>query len=152
MKRRAIGPVGTTLRVAVGLGLLYLGVADESEGLAWGITWWQAVLGLVGLPAALLAAQLIRLRFTQAPLHQTSHTAFCANFAIAAALIIAPPTRPAALVFLGASLLLAAWRGYGGCESLAISNWVLRRDDQVGCVLFSPVDEAETRLRKEPAA
>lgn len=147
MMGRAIGPVGTTLRAVVGLGLLYLGVADERAGLEWGINWWQAVLGLVGLPAALLTVQLIRTRFTRAPLRETSHTAFCVNFAAGAALIIASPTQPAALVFLGASLLLAAWRGYGGCESLAISNWVLRRDDQVGCVLFSPIDEVETRLR-----
>jgi len=26
---------------------------------------------------------------------------------------------------------------------LAVSNWLLRRDDQVGCVLFAPVDPLE---------
>jgi len=26
---------------------------------------------------------------------------------------------------------------------LAVSNWLLRRDDQVGCVLFAPVDQLE---------
>ena len=40
-------------------------------------------------------------------------------------------------------MLLAAWRGHAGCESLAISNWLLRRDDQVGCVVFWPLDEVE---------
>ncbi len=54
-------------------------------------------------------------------------------------------TRDATLVFLGVSMLLAALRGYGSCESLAISNWLLRRNDQVGCLLFSPVDRLETR-------
>lgn len=29
--------------------------------------------------------------------------------------------------------------------STAISNWLLRRDDQVGCVLFDPVDRLEAR-------
>jgi hypothetical protein len=28
---------------------------------------------------------------------------------------------------------------------LAISNWVLRRDDQVGCVLFTPLDKLEAQ-------
>lgn len=49
----------------------------------------------------------------------------------------------AALPFYGVSMLLAALRGYAGCEVLAISNWLLRRDDQVGCVVFAPVDHPE---------
>jgi len=36
--------------------------------------------------------------------------------------------------------LLAAARGYAGCEVLTVSNWLPHRDDQVGCVLFTPVD------------
>jgi hypothetical protein len=60
----------------------------------------------------------------------------------------APPlafTSDAALIFYGASMLLAAARGYAGCEVLAVPNWLLRRDDQVGCVLFAPVDAMERR-------
>ncbi|HEV2477185.1 MAG TPA: hypothetical protein VGX22_11635, partial [Candidatus Dormibacteraeota bacterium] len=56
-------------------------------------------------------------------------------------------TSDAALVFYGASMWLAAIRGYGGCEVLAISNWLLRRDDQVGCFVLSPVDYLEHRLK-----
>lgn len=44
-------------------------------------------------------------------------------------------------------MLLAAARGYGGCEVLAISNWILRRDDQIGCLVLSPVDGYERRLK-----
>ena len=54
-------------------------------------------------------------------------------------------TGDAAVVFVGASMLLAAARGYAGCEVLAISNWLLRRDDRVGCIVFAPVDFAESR-------
>jgi hypothetical protein len=49
-------------------------------------------------------------------------------------------TSDATLLFYGASMLLAAARGYAGCEVLAVSNWLLRRDDQVGCVVFGPID------------
>jgi hypothetical protein len=45
-------------------------------------------------------------------------------------------------------MLLAALRGYAGCEVLAISNWLLRRDDQVGCLVLSPIDELERRRRQ----
>jgi len=43
-------------------------------------------------------------------------------------------------------MLLAAVRGYGGGEVLAVSNWLLGRDDQVGCLIFSPLDALESRL------
>ena len=58
------------------------------------------------------------------------------------------PTRPAALLFGGLSLLVAGIRGYAGCEITAIGNWLLRRDDQVGCVVLSPLDLAEQQLQK----
>ena len=63
----------------------------------------------------------------------------------------APPlsfTSDAALVFYGGSMLLAAVRGYAGCEVLAISNWALHRDDQVGCLVLSPVDHLERRWHR----
>ncbi len=44
-------------------------------------------------------------------------------------------------------MLLAALRGYSGCEVTAISNWILGRDDQVGCLVLSPVDDLERRLK-----
>lgn len=56
-------------------------------------------------------------------------------------------TSNAALIFYGASMLLAAARGYGGCEVLAISNWILRRDDQIGCLVLSPIDDYERQLK-----
>ncbi|MGH3863786.1 hypothetical protein [Actinokineospora sp.] len=52
-------------------------------------------------------------------------------------------TSDATVIFYGASMLLAAARGYAGCEVLAVSNLLLRRDDQVGCVVFAPVDAIE---------
>lgn len=47
--------------------------------------------------------------------------------------------------YLGVSLLVAAIRGYAGCEVLAISNWVTGRDDQVGCIVLSPIDAIEKK-------
>jgi hypothetical protein len=57
-----------------------------------------------------------------------------------------------ALLFYGASMWLAALRGYAGCEVLAVSNWLLGRDDQVGCALFWPIDQLEHyRTGRRPA-
>jgi hypothetical protein len=42
-------------------------------------------------------------------------------------------------------MLLAAARRNAGCEVLAVPNWLLRREDQVCCVVFAPVDALERR-------
>lgn len=51
----------------------------------------------------------------------------------------------ASWVFLGASMLVGAARGYGGCEVLVFPNALTGRQDQVGCVLYTPIDRAEAR-------
>jgi hypothetical protein len=62
------------------------------------------------------------------------------NIPLFIALVLTPSYAPslavtsdAALVFYGGSMLVAALRGSGGCEVLAISNWLLpeRRPDRV---------------------
>ena len=50
------------------------------------------------------------------------------------------------LAFLGISLVLQGLMAMPGCEVMAISNWLFRRNDQVGCIVFSPLDEIEARL------
>ena len=76
------------------------------------------------------------------------------NIAVVIALFLTPWYAPpiafissAVLIFVGASMWLAAIRGYGGCELLAVSNWVLHRDDQLGCLVLSPMDAAERSFR-----
>jgi hypothetical protein len=142
---RAIGIVGTIGRVGLGLIGLYLAYII-------GIGWFDLILGFIVFPFALLLWQKWRLRYTQAKLNATGPIGFVVNFAISLILFIIPLTQVAMLLFYGVSLLLAAMRGYAGCEVLAISNWLLKRDDQVGCVVFSPVDAVEARLTgKAPA-
>jgi hypothetical protein len=43
----------------------------------------------------------------------------------------------ASLVYRSA-MLLADARGYAGCEMFAVSYWVRRRDDRLGCPFFLP--------------
>jgi hypothetical protein len=109
-------------------------------------------LGLVGFPAVLLAWQVVRARLTTASFRATGPLGFALNGAIFLALYLTPFYGPAlaftsdaAPLFYGTSMLLAALRGYAGCEVLAISNWLLRRNDQVGCVVFAPIDHLEAQ-------
>ena len=144
---RAIGVVGTLARLVVGGWLL----VDVAAAFQWD-EWYEPVLGLLVFPAILMLGQWLRLRYTSAPLRVTGPIGHLVNAAIFLALYLTPwyfpPltfTSDAALYFYGAAMLLAAVRGYAGCEVLAVSNWLLRRDDQVGCVLFGPVDTLEAR-------
>jgi hypothetical protein len=103
------------------------------------------LLGLVGFPALLLAGQWLRARRIPTPLRATGPVAHALNLAVFLALYLLEPTSDATLIFYGASMLLAALRGYASCEVLAVSNWLLRRDDQVGCAVFWPIDYGERR-------
>ncbi len=150
-RERAIGIVGTAGRVVLGFGLLYLAFSDGGKP-EWGLQWQGPVLGLIAFPAVMFLGQALRLRYTTSPLNATGPIGFAVNFGIGAVLYSIPFTRDAMLLFYGSSLLLAAVRGYAGCESLAITNWLLRRDDQVGCVVFSPVDAVEARVTHRETA
>lgn len=55
-------------------------------------------------------------------------------------------TAGGAALFVGTTLLVAAWRAQPGCELTVLSNSILRRDDQIGCFVFTPIDELERRL------
>ena len=142
---RSIGKFCTAARVIVGVAFLYLGVVGLPP--IHLLPWWQVLIGLLGAPAMLTLVQLARLAFTRDRLDQTGIVALVINFVVFVALLIFEPTRGATLVFLGSAMLFAAARGAGGCEIVAVSNWVLRRDDQIGCPLFWPVDAYEARAQ-----
>jgi hypothetical protein len=139
-RRRAIGPLGTTARVLVG-GLFVGSVAWGHLDRGFHPSAW--LLGLVGFPALVVAGQWLRARRNPTPLQATGPVAHAANVAAFVALYLLEPTSDAALLFYGASMWLAAARGYAGCEVLAVSNWLLRRDDQIGCAVFWPIDQLE---------
>jgi hypothetical protein len=89
----------------------------------------RARAGAVGLVAAQAGATVLALL----PL-----------FAVATVLMFMTPVhRPTIWVFLGLSMLLAAARGYAGCEVLAIPNTILRRTDAIWCPVYPPIDTAE---------
>ena len=145
---RVILPIGTAARVCVGVGLLYLALFDTP--FRWGLAWHEAMLGLLAFPAATILGVLLwkSLAGTSAPIRATGHLELCATTGVLFALFAVPFTQNAVALFLGSTLLLAAIRGYAGCEVTAISNWLLRRDDQVGCVIFSPLDAAEAHISR----
>lgn len=157
-RQRQIGAIGTAARVVLGLVLLVYGLLGGklvviNGHVQTGFEPVTLVVGLFVFPLTLLAWQWLRARRDPTRLQATGPVGTAINMVVLLGLFLtpwyAPPlsfTSGAALVFYGASMLLAALLGYGGCEVLAISNWVLRRDDQVGCFVLGPVDYLEHHL------
>jgi hypothetical protein len=140
---RRIGPIGTVSRVIAGLGLLYL--AFTHGGLSWALTWYDVVLGLIVFPAVMVVAGLAARRFAGHAVHFTGPCGLAVNTAVIVALLASRYTAAGAELFYGATLLLAAWRAQPGCEATVLSNLLLRRDDQLGCPPFTPIDALEAR-------
>jgi hypothetical protein len=139
---RSIGPWGTAARVVVGLAFV-------AGALVAGVEWLDAVLGLLALPLAVGAVVLVR-GLSATPVRLTGPQGHCINGALGVAAFILVPV--AAPLFYGGSMLVAAARGYGGCELFALSNWLWRRDDQIACPVFHLVDGAEHRVRLQNAS
>ena len=143
---RDIGPVGTATRLLVGgvfLGAIVSGelaTARHLEPVSW-------LIGLLGLPAIVLVWHVWRIRRDPAPFVDTSPLTFVLSLALPLAVYflgwVVPPlwfSSDATMIFIGGSLLLGALRGTVGCEFLALSNWLLRRHDQLACAVFTPLD------------
>ena len=157
VRPRHIGTVGTLARLLIGSVMLLYGlVGGRLEVMhvqvRTGFDPLSVAVGLIAFPAVLLAWQWLRARTNPTRYEATGTVATTINIVVFIALVLTPLyarplsfTSNAALVFYGASMLLAAARGYGGCEVLAISNWILRRDDQIGCLVLSPIDDYERR-------
>jgi hypothetical protein len=149
--RREIGPIGTAARVVGGVLAITIPIYLDGLGL------WDLAAGLIGLPllaaGALLVVRAGYERLVEGGFAAQSGTcwgAACWILAITVAVfvpvaVLTPVTGNAIWIWIGASLLLAAAEGYGGCEILAFPNALTGRRDQVGCLVYTPIDKAEAR-------
>jgi hypothetical protein len=148
---RKIGPIGTGSRAVAALIAIAVPIALS------GIGWWDLAAALIALPLITLGVSAFVTagyrRYAPEALarrHSICSGPACVLVAIvvagAIALAAATPVSEVAMwSFFGVSMLVAALRGYAGCEVLAIPNVITGRRDRIGCVLFTPIDAAEAR-------
>lgn len=145
VRRRHIGALGAIARLALGgyfVGsVIYGHIVRGFHFLPW-------VEGLIIFPAVILLWHWLRIRRNPSEFKNISMPAIIFNFGLFWLVYFIPATSDMALIFYGTSILLAGVRGYSGCEILAISNVILRRDDQIGCAVFTPLDLLEQRVLK----
>ena len=58
----------------------------------------------------------------------------------------------AAVTFFGVSLVVAGGRAAPGCEVIAIPSLLFGKDTEVACLIFSPLDRLERKLRSKRGA
>ncbi|HYX89840.1 MAG TPA: hypothetical protein VE753_10760 [Gaiellaceae bacterium] len=149
--RREIGPIGTAARlIGAAAALTVPALVDEFSR-------WDLLVGLVGLPLLATAAfEVVRTGYERyVPGGIASQTGTCMGAACWLIAIVLAPLIPLAAFtpvtgtsfwfWIGGSLGLASVRGYGGCEILAFPNALTGRRDEVGCLVFTPIDRAEAR-------
>jgi len=153
---REIGVIGTVARGSVGLLLVASVVYGQLSSHLNPATW---ALGLIGFPAVVLVWHRWRIHRHPTPIYDTGVATFVLSVAVPLALYVtwwyAPAiqfTSDATLLFVGGSLLLAAFAGRAGCELLTPSNWLLGRHDQIACAVFTPIDILDRRVRRRHAA
>jgi multidrug transporter EmrE-like cation transporter len=146
------GPVGMIARVGLGLGFVGSVVLGQ---LATHLTPAAWILGLIAFPGLALAWHGWRVHRHPAPFHDSGPMSTALSVVLPVGLYLtwwyAPAFSAASdgvLVFLGLSMVLAALRGYGGCDMLAFSNWLLGRRDQLACAVFTPIDSLDWRNRR----
>jgi hypothetical protein len=140
---RRIGPIGTAVRAFGGLGLIYL--AGAADGLPWDVDWYDPIVGFVALPLIMVAVGLGVRRHASRPIRLTGPLGIALNGAVIVVLASSEYTAAGAILFYGASMLVAAWVGQSGCETTVVPNLLLSRDDQIGCPTLFLLDEAEAR-------
>lgn len=143
---RRIGFWGTATRAVAGAGGIAWAVAvphgDPLLDLPRaGSRAWGTLAGTVVLPA--LMTLLIVLRGRSAPPLSLGHGP--ALLVAAGVLVVAQFFPVAILTWIGATLVLLAALGRGGCEVLAVPNLLLRRSDYLVCLPFTPIDAWESR-------
>jgi hypothetical protein len=157
--KREIGWAGTLSRVAGGAVAVGLPIATHPFG------WREAVAAFVALPllAVITAAGLTAAFGKVAPkLLERQHLICSAPGCLLIALMVAAAAGLDVLigangnvslwVWLGSGMLLAAARGYGGCEVLAIPNLLTGRRDRIGCLLYTPIDRLERAHKRSVSA
>ncbi len=112
---RSIGMWGTLARLVVGAALL-------ATAFVLGIGWEDAAIGLVGFPAAVMLVLAIRGR-SDAPLRFYGSVGHLINGAIVVAAFVL--LTPAALLFYGASMLLAGARGLPPTNGFRSPRWLV---------------------------
>ena len=147
-------PVGRMLRILLGLALMvYVAPVYFRVPVRLAVTSLLLIVGLIGIYS------LIHITVSQriVPL-RSGLGAIVANGLLVVLYFIGATRLPiigrgvgelAAVTFLGISLVVAGVRAVPGCELMAIPGVFFRKNSELACLIFSPLDKLERKLRSK---
>lgn len=154
---KALSRAGTVARGAVGVGLLVIAVTTQH------LSWWDVAAAVLVLPAlAVMTAAAVNRLVGRTRLARTARIPWSPTQIMAAAVILAvvlgvgvaltyvsPIDGGALYAFFGMSMVIAAVKGFDGCEILALPSLVFGRTEAIWCPLYSPLDAIDTPSRSD---
>lgn len=151
---RQAPPVGRVLRILLGLALMvYVAPVYFRVPVPLAVTSLLLILGLIGIYS------LVHITVSQRIIPLGSGLgAIVANGLLVVLYFIGATGLPivghgvgelAAVTFLGISLVVAGVRAVPGCELMAIPGVFFRKNSELACLIFSPLDKLERKLRSK---
>jgi hypothetical protein len=147
-------PVGRALRILVGILLMiYVTPVYFRVPLRISVSVLLLMLGLIGVYC--LIHILISRRIIAFGPHLGAFAAvgllvmLCILSCPALAVLGRGEGELAVVTFLGISLLIAGWRAAPGCELMAIPDLLFGKHTNMPCLIFSPLDWVERKLRRK---
>ncbi len=154
---RQAPPMGRALRILLGLVLIVYTVPVYFQvPMRLAVGAWLLLLGLIGI-YSLIHIVMSRRIVALGPFLG----AIVANGLLVALYVAGASGLPilghgkgqlAAVTFLGTSLVVAGVRALPGCELMAIPGMFFRKDTDLACLVFSPLDRLERKLRSRHGA
>jgi hypothetical protein len=151
---RKAPPLGRALRILIGLALIaYVTPVFFRVPLRFTVEVFLLMLGLIAIYSLL---QIVVLRHIVA--FGSSLGAVVAAgllvalyvFGVHGSLIFGHGEGALAVItFLGISLVIAGVRAAPGCEVMAILSLLFRKHTELACLIFSPLDNLERKLRSK---
>jgi len=153
-RSRQAPPVGRVLRILLGLALMvYVAPVYFRVPVPLAVTSLLLIVGLIGIYSLIhttVSQRIVPLR--------SGLGAIVANGALVVLYFMGATRLPiighgagelAAVTFLGISLVVAGVRAVPGCELMAIPGVFFRKNSQLACLIFSPIDKLEHKLRSK---
>jgi peptidoglycan/LPS O-acetylase OafA/YrhL len=150
---RKAPPLGRALRILIGLALIaYVTPVFFRVPLRFTVEVFLLLLGLIALFSLLhIASQ--RILSLGSSLGAVVATGLLVALYVAGthgSLIFGHGEGALAVItFLGVSLVVAGVRAAPGCEVMAIPNLLFRKHTELACLIFSPLDNLERKLRNK---
>jgi hypothetical protein len=149
---RKAPPLGRALRIVIGLALIvYVTTVFLRVPLRFTVEVFLLIFGLIVLYSLLHIAasrHIVRSSFGAVAAAGLLMALFVIG--VHGSLIFGHGEGALAVItFLGISLVIAGVRATPGCEVMAIPSLLFQKHTELACLIFSPLDSLERKLRSE---